>query len=249
MRNWTLFACLTASFCANAAVIDFETIPGGIPQDKLAISTQFVDLYGVEFSLLGGGTPYLEKVGGGDSGNGFFNQGKGEYDVAANGFSDRLGDYFLRFGTGGLPYVPGPTLLVNYTAPVSAASGEIWDIDATNIAYDQWVVSAKDEFGNTIQSITSPKGLLFNNVDSLDSKPWVWSFELAESEISSIAVSFSGEGSVMGLAFDNFSPSSSAPAPAPAPAPVPLPPTAWLYILALVSLVWLKRKVLISGVR
>jgi len=57
---------LTHSVAGNtsyATVIDFESIPGSTPSDGMSISTQFQATHGVIFSLEGGGSPVLAKVG------------------------------------------------------------------------------------------------------------------------------------------------------------------------------------------
>lgn len=36
---------------ASAAIIDFETVPGGTPRDRLDISTQYAAEFGVSFGL------------------------------------------------------------------------------------------------------------------------------------------------------------------------------------------------------
>lgn len=205
-----------------ASTIDFETVPGSSPADKLAISNQYEALFGVTFSTSGGGTPYLEQAGDSDDWQGFVNDKLGNKDdVAASGYESQLGNYFLRLGTGDLASTPVPTLIIDYTNPVAAASAQIWDIDRHSNGFEQWIIKAFDATGTLVDSITSPVGLPALDTASLDGKPWTWSFDHgATSDIYSIEVVFNqiagAKTSGIGLAFDNFSPSSAAPVPEPA---------------------------------
>jgi hypothetical protein len=209
-------------------VIDFEVVPGGAPADQLAIDSQYLADFGVSFSLEAGGTPFLEAVGTSDSGHGFWNAAFSTYDIEATGFAGQLGDYFLRFGTTTFSPTPGPVLVIDYATPVSAASAEIWDVDAASSGtngYEQWTVTARDAVGGTLETIVSPMGIDESTAPSLNGKPWLWSFSRPSADIHSITLQFTGTASVVGLAFDNFSPSD------PAGQAVPMP---WLAALALV---------------
>lgn len=221
----------------QASVIDFESVPGGSPSDQLEINSQYQSSYGVTFSLSGGGdsapdNPHLEASGEGDSGRGFLNDARNTDDVADVGLEDRLGDFFLRFGTGGLQDKPVPTLDISYTQTVDAASGEIWDIDGHSQGDEQWQVSALGSGGSVLESLTSPRGET-NGDASLDGEPWVWSFDRDADDIAAIQVSFvddeEGAGTKdygIGLAFDNFSPTNPA-------TTVPVPGTGTLLVLGL----------------
>lgn len=222
---------------ANSAtkIITFETVPGGSPSDKLAISSQYEALYGVTFSTSTGGTPYLEKKGSADSGNGFYNDTRSNYDIAAVDYESILGDYYLRLGTQDFLSKPVPSLIISYSTPVSAASAQIWDIDASQSGFEQWIVKAYDSGNSLIETIISPVGLQPSDPNSLDGKPWKWSFDYGTNfDISSIEISVSNEigskTSGIGLAFDNFSPSS-----------VPVPGGIWLLGSGLLGLVGIKR--------
>ncbi len=207
---------LGLSIPAFGASIDFEVLPLGEPADQVAISDQYESLFGVTFALDGGGTPFLERVGGADAGDGFVNQSRGgQVDVESTGFEGQLGEYFLRFGTGNFVGSPGPTLLIQYSTPVEAASGEIWDIDAIGGAFDQWTVQARGANNEVLSTLVSPRGIQVGGPGTLDGKPWIWSFDLPNSEIHSLEIFFSGANSTIGLAFDNFSPSQAAVVPAP----------------------------------
>ena len=208
-------ASRTAATSSQAAVIDFETVPGATPADKLAISDQFEPTLGVTFSVSSGGL-FLEAVGSSDTGPGFQNNTLNAYDVASPGFESQLQKYFLRIGTTNLLDKPVPTMLITYTTPVAAASAQIWDIDGDGTATEQWRVDARNSAGVLLQSILSPLGSTYD-ASGLDGKPWTWSFDHGtQADISSISLTFvGGKQTGIGLAFDNFSPSSPTTIPEP----------------------------------
>lgn len=220
-----LFCCYMLSGVAFSSTINFETVPGATPADQLAISSQYEPLYGVTFSTSTGGTPYLEAVGPSDPGygfvNGFLGGGTANADLANPGYEAQLGNYFLRLGTGGLLSTPAPSLIIDYTNPVAAASAQIWDIDQHSTGIEQWLVSAYGSSGNLLETIYSPLGLFPSDPNTLDGLPWTWSFDRGSTDIWSIEISFAtGTGfktSGIGLAFDNFSPASAAITPVPEP--------------------------------
>jgi hypothetical protein len=220
---------------ANAALLDFETVPMGTPSDQLDISTQYEATYGVTFSLVGGGTPTLEKTGGSDDGHGFLNfqTGTATPDVETAGYEGQLGDYYLRIGTDELLSAPIPNLLISYTNPVSAASAQIWDIDGGPAGTEQWLVTALDSGGSVIDSLLSPLGTA-QGAGTLDGIPWTWSFSHANNDIYAIELAFIGNKTTsLGLAFDNFSPSTAA---------VPIPAAAWLFGSGLLGLAGMARR-------
>ena len=210
--NGLLF--LLSSTVTLANVIDFETVPGSAPQDRLPITDQYQVSHGVTFYLVEpDGTPHLEKTGAFfESGYAFINQELNSYDIESPGYEGGMGNYFLRFGINNLTRFPGPTLIIDYATPVSAASGQIWDIDAApgNVdGFESWTIMARDGGGNVIETINSPNGVEYTELDSLDGKPWIWSFNRTSSDIHSIAIRFTGTANLVGLAFDNFSPASA----------------------------------------
>jgi hypothetical protein len=223
---------------ALGVTIDFETVPSSIPSDKLAISNQYEALFGVTFSTSTGGTPFLEKVGGTDSGDGFINDNRGDNpDIAAIGFESQLGDYYLRLGTVDLLSKPVPSLIISYSTPVSAASGQIWDIDKHTQGFEQWIVTSFDASNNPIDTQASPIGLPPSDISSLDGKPWTWSFDHGTTfDIYSIQVIFTdapgSKSSGIGLAFDNFSPSSPE---------VPIPAAIWLLSSGLIGVIGFRK--------
>ncbi len=233
MRSIFYSVCLLfVSQSAFAGVIDFETVPGDSPADQLPITNQYEALYGVSFSTSSGEGAYLEKVGSSsaDDTHGFFNGPLKTNDVAMPGYEALLGDYFLRIGTDS--YSTSPiSLLIDYSTPVTAASADIWDLDVG----EQWLIIAKDGIGNVLDSITSPVGVT-SEPGSLDGLPWTWSFDLgAGNEIHQIEIQFIGTKTIaIGLALDNFSPSS--------PATVPLPGAIWLLFSGMLGLAGIARR-------
>jgi hypothetical protein len=195
-----------------AQTIDFETVPGGLPADQLAITGQYRASYGVTFSLSDGSAPVLEELRGFDPGYGF---SVGVLrDVAAPGYESQLGHYFLRIGSGDAASAPLPDLLVSYDTPVAAASAQIWDIDGQIDATEQWRVDALDATGHVVDSLTSPSGMA-DDTSSLSGKPWNWSFDHgARADIAGVRIVFIGSKTTdIGLGFDQFSVSSPVPEP------------------------------------
>ena len=189
---------------------------GTLATDNLQISTQFRASHGVTFGtdsdgdlqIDPGSYAILESGGSGgstDSGSwGFVSTyATGKYDSAAAGFEEQLGDWFLT--TSG----SNDTLLISYDNPVAAASGELWDIDArTNGNYEQWSVTAYDSDGNSLGTIESPVGIHHSGEGSLDSQPWIWSFELGYNAIIA-TIALQNIGTTNGpVGFNNFASNS-----------------------------------------
>jgi len=212
-RSTAVFGTILLVFASQVfgagGTIDFETVPGSASADQLAIASQYQSLFGVKFGLSTGGTPFLEAVGSADVGNGFVNDNLGLPDVAAAGYTNQLKSFFLRLGTTTLESLPVPRLIITYSAPVAAASAEIWDIDAQGPGTEQWLVEAFNGVNAIVDSSLSPLGTN-NGPGSLDGKPWTWSFNHGvTADIHRIELSFTGSKiNSIGLAFDNFSPSS-----------------------------------------
>jgi len=213
-----LVVVLFPSILSASSTITFETVPGDIPSDKLEISTQYESQFGVSFGLDTDGDgyandsafPHLEKSAQSDSGHAFQNNTRGNlYDIARIGYEAQLGDYFLRLGTSLFQTTPVPNLIISYTTPVSAASAEIWDIDGNSYGTEQWLIEALDSNYSVIDSVLSPLGTN-DGAGSMDGLPWIWSFDHGtSSDIYAISVKFVGsKSSNIGLAFNNFSPSS-----------------------------------------
>lgn len=229
MHRFLFVPLLASAALAQAAggVINFESVPGSSPVDQLAIPHQYQASFGVTFATSTGGTPYLEAVGGSDLGYGFLYGPNDLQDTAAPGFESQLGAFYLRFGTTNLLVAPVPSLVISYSTPVAAASAQIWDIDSNLNGTEQWRIDALGQSGNVISSVLSPVGLVYTDPASLDGKPWTWSFDHgANADIYTISVTFVGSKTIdIGLAFDNFSPSS----------PVPEVGTHWLMALGFLA--------------
>jgi hypothetical protein len=213
-------ACLTES-PAVGQLITFDTTPGGIvPIDNSLLSTPY--------ALTGGGTvafffdrnnnlafdpgvderPVFEMTGP-DGADAFTNNALLTSDVPAPGFAGQLGSFFLRELQPGS--VPDPFIVdYNTSQTITALSGEIWDIDGNATLTERWHVDVLDASNNVLASLDSPLG----NTLALDAKPWVLSFSGLPSGVDKLQITFTGtKTSGIGLAFNNFSPTTVVPEP------------------------------------
>ena len=198
------FAAVLLPLAGYATTIDFETIPGGSPSDGLSINNQFLALQGVTFSLEGGGSPVLAQVGAPQTAFQGFNLLPDQPAPSAN-----AGSFFLT--DDGVVSGPPAPLIVTYTNPVAAASGILLDVDGA----EAWQIQSRNASSVVIDFVN----LGPNN--SLDGSATAWSFSHGSADIFSIRLEYTGsQGSGVGLAFDNFSPSSASPASVPEPATV-----------------------------
>lgn len=189
---------------------------GTLATDELHITTQFKAQFGVTFgtdnngdlSLDPGSYAVLEKAGNSDSGWGFVStNSSAKQDSGAPGYEDQLGDWFLKSRGNSA----GSTFLITYDNPVTAASAELWDIDARkNGNYEQWAIKAYDSGGTLLATIESPTGIHHNQEGSLDSKPWIWSFDFSGQNGAEIsAITMENIGLTNGpVGFNNFAASS-----------------------------------------
>jgi hypothetical protein len=192
MLIFLLFFTLLSNSYVYAQVIDFETVPGvGIPTACMEINTQYQSLYGVTFSLEGGGSPRIAQVG--DPLEAFMGPPNNTLnDMPASG--QNIGNYFLTDDcTLGLTAAP---LVVNYNPPTAAASGVILDIDLN----EQFTIQARDAGNNVIQTITINAG----DPGTGDGIATPWSFDLGSPNIYSIRFVGTKPGGGFGLGFDNF---------------------------------------------
>lgn len=212
-----LLATALPAVSQTTTLIDFEPdakgfLPdGSLAEDKLKLNTQFSSLginFGVDkdndLQIDKNSYLYLEAVGASDGHKAYKSEnGSEKEDTAAAGFESQLGDWFIQTKDNGKD-----TWLVTFDNPQSAASGEIWDIDAKDDKgkkYEQWSVTAYDANGNVIATLESPTGIHDEDPTSLDSKPWTWSFDQAGAEGISI-VALTNIGTHKGDAgFDNIS--------------------------------------------
>ena len=197
--NILLFwACINV----HADIITFESIPGGTPTEGMSISNQFQAEFGVSFSFQDGSAPVLAQVGGPATAFRGFNF---QADTPAPGVD--AGSFFLT--DDGFINAPPSPLIISYSVAVSAASGIILDIDHN----EAWQVQAFDANNNLLETIN----LGPNN--QLDGSATAWEFDRALDDIQQIQLAYTGETGVnVGLAFDNFSPSSALSIPEPSSA-------------------------------
>lgn len=178
-------------------VIDFETVPGAAPADGLPIDTQYRAQYHVSFRLEAGPTPILAKVG--NPATAFYNDQPNLGDTPAPG--QKNGMFFLT-DDGVIGDPPSP-LVITYEQAVSAAYGEILDIDGS----EEWTIDARDVSGAVIDTVVLTAG----KPGTGDAIATPFSFHHAADDIRSLRLRYTGTSSPVGLAFDNFSPACSAP--------------------------------------
>jgi hypothetical protein len=213
------------SVAAYAQTITFEPDSNGlfpdgsVVSDDTAISNQYLRsgvLFAFDNDMDGfpdmDGYPFLEKIGD-DGMNGFLvTTDSGNYkDYADGGTTAQLGQYFLRTAAVA-PNTAPDTLLVSYVNPVKQASGEIWDLDASEVDYEQWTIEALDENRQVITNVTTPAGIHYDLADSLDGLPWSFNIGMGDTtnEISALRFVCSGTRTqYIGLAFNNFSPAQN----------------------------------------
>lgn len=210
----SVFTILLSAALASGQLIDFESTPGGaIPTDDALLTTPYpiAGPGSVRFffdrnlnNTFDAGVDDLPtfEAKGDDLLDGWVNNGLSQGDIPATGFAAQLGDYFLR------PIQPGSVpfpFIVDYntTLSISALSGEIWDIDGSPTATEQWQVDILDAANNVIATQLSPIGL----DSTLDSTPWTFAFSGLPAGVDKARLTFIGTKiSGVGLAFNNFSP-------------------------------------------
>lgn len=234
IRYWVILSgafALFAAVGASASVINFENAPSLGLHDNDPVTNQFASGYGVTFD---GG--YLEEAGDADAGpQGFGSKPYSDHrDTArptASGVPG-LGNWFLR-SKDGLNYTGSTTnhvfLTVNYDNPVSQASGQIWDIDGnTKQGTEQWLVQAFSN-GTKVTNLNdlSPLGT-HTGKNSLNALPWKFDLNAGDATFDQIQIIFKGSKTHgVGLAFDNFSPSSLVITAVPGPGAL------WLFVFGL----------------
>jgi hypothetical protein len=89
---------------------------------------------------------------------------------------------------------------------ITALSGEIWDIDGSQGGTEQLIVDVLDASNNVLTSQLSPLG----NSLALDGLPWTFSFSGLPAGVDKVRLTFVGtKTSGIGLAFNNFSPTTA----------------------------------------
>lgn len=214
-----IVVCMTSR--AGANVIDFETTPSGAtPVDDAPLVTPyniagggtvdfFFDTNGNNVFDSGVDARGLFEAYGQDGTDGFANSTTGIADTANGGLAGQLGNFFLRQPVAGS--IPGPFIVAYATSQtITALSGEIWDIDGSQGGTEQWRVDVLDASNNVLNSQLSPLG----NSLALDGLPWTFSFSGLPAGVNKVRLTFVGtKTSGLGLAFNNFSPTSAVPEP------------------------------------
>jgi hypothetical protein len=212
---------------ADAALMDFETVPGTTATDNMEINSQYSAPAngGVTFWFdannnggvdNGEGGMYLEARDDGDANpQGFlYDQGVAS-DIEDPAETRSLGNFFLR-GSTEVVNRPPFTMIIEYTTGTTAFSGEIWDIDSnTNQGTEKWDIEIYSS-GSLVDTIHSPEFAAnagFEN--TLDGKAWFFQYEAPDGTmVDQVNFVFSGTKTVgIGLAFDNFN-STEVPEPA-----------------------------------
>ena len=222
-RALALATCAIA-LSGQAAVIDFESTPAGTtPSDNLVLSTPYPITGGgsVQFYFDVNGNnvfdsgiddlPVFEHVGQ-DGSDAYNSSVTGINDTAAAGFTGQLGTFFLRHP---VPFSLPPPFLLDYSTAqtITGLSGEIWDIDSGSLGNtEQWLVEVLDGANNVLATQLSPLG----NSSALDSLPWTFAFTGLPLGVDTVRLTFVGTKTTgIGLAFNNFSPTTAVPEPAP----------------------------------
>jgi len=179
------FGCLT---------LDFESIPGGIPQSGAILSDQYKESFGVTFTLEGGGNPVLADVGGAQEA---FGSAWGSNDIPAPGVD--IGNFFLT-DDGVLQGLTSPPIVLTFDIPIDTFAGCILDIDFG----ETFLIEAMDENGDVILRETITEG----DPDTGDGALTCWGFNLPGCEGSIYSIRYSGSrdmAGAFGLGMDNFS--------------------------------------------
>jgi hypothetical protein len=93
---------------------------------------------------------------------------------------------------------------------VTAASGEIWDIDSPGVGREeQWRIDALGAGDAVLASVLTPLGIFPTETTSLDARPFIFSFT-GLSDIEKVRLTHVGpRPDSIGLAFNNYSPTTS----------------------------------------
>jgi hypothetical protein len=211
---------------ASAQLIDFETTPpalgGGVPVNDgvLPVAAPYVFpglTVSFGFDLDGNGSVESDAVfehtgvdafppeppNGGFEGFGLV------ADTPDPLFAAQLGQWFLRSPNPGQPI---GRFVIQYggSLAVTAASGEIWDIDGNGAgATEQYLVEAFDSSSSLLGSQLSPLGTLPSALAPLNARPWVFGFSGLSAPLDHIVITFVGTKTQgIGLAFNNFNPTT-----------------------------------------
>ncbi len=214
---YTLLLFLITPLPGQAAVINFENIPGGVgvPTEGLAIGDQYLASEGVSFRLADNSLPVIARVGAPltafvPNDNPFAGEG--------------VGSFFLT-DDGEVNPPPVLALRVIYDTPTSGARGVILDID-----FDEaWTITAFDADLSPLTSVTLEAG----DPGTGNRVATPWSVEVGTESIYFLNIHGTrGVPGGFGLAFDNFNARSS----------VPLPGAIWLLSAGMICLVGVARR-------
>ncbi|HVT27215.1 MAG TPA: hypothetical protein VHE81_04285 [Lacipirellulaceae bacterium] len=226
LMTFGLFA-LAATWVSAASIIDFETTPASLtPVDDAPLSSLTPYLFpglqvsfGIDSDSNGSvDTDAVFEHAGlnpGEPPNAGFSGSSGT-DTADPGFTAQLGNWFLRSPVGGSDF---GLFVITYSGSttITAASGEIWDIDGTMTPggqpgnTEEYTVRAYDAANNLLATQVSPLGILSTPFAPLDGEPWTFSFSGLSAGIAKITVDFTGTKPMgIGLAFNNFNPTGAA---------------------------------------
>ncbi|MDM7916246.1 MAG: hypothetical protein QUU85_13440 [Candidatus Eisenbacteria bacterium] len=195
---------------ALAQTIDFETLPNGeAPTEGMLIGDQYdVAPFGVRFELIGGDPatgPRIAAVGSPETafeGPSTTSPCIGERsteDMPASE-DEGVGCFFLTDDGVNSPDTFGLRIL--YDTPVHQASGDLIDIQP---CCESWRIRALGDSGEVLAEQVLSSG----DPGTGDGVATPWQFDLGPSEIHSIELEYIGDHDhAVGLAFDNFSPSS-----------------------------------------
>ncbi len=212
----SILAAFALAGSANAQAIDFETLPGGSPTtDQQLISDEYEAEHGIRFdlvdpiTLLSIGSPQIAKVGAPQTA--FAGCGS---DTPLDG--QGIGDSFLT-DDNAVSNQAG-TLLLTYTDPVAQAAGAILDIDRrTGPTFEEWTIEALDATMAVIDTVvlTAPNGISECGGPNGfgDGRAFGFLFDHATADIHFILLRYTGNAGSIGLAFDNFTPTTIPPPP------------------------------------
>ena len=201
-----LAAPLATATAQDCTVIDFETIPDGSPTTDLQLITnEYAASCGVTFELLGapaGTGPLIAKVG--PPRTAF--QGPAISTPACGVTTPTDNDTPDPGASAGCSFLTDNdaidaqafTLRITYTDPVSQAGAILLDIDAS----EQWTITARDIGEAALETVVLNAGAGEGAATPVE-------FDLGTDVIKFIDMDFTGSGSLVGLAFDNFFVSSS----------------------------------------
>jgi|GEM_PF-1448959 len=209
-------ALLLPATLAAAQAIDFETLPGGASTvDQQLISDEYVADHGVRFDLVDPitlesiGSPLIAKVGAPQTAF----EGCGP-DTPLDG--EGVGSSFLTDDS--VITNEAGTLLLTYTDPVNQAAGVILDVDRRSSGrFERWNVEALDASMSVIDTVilTAPLGAseCGGSNGSGDARAMGFQFDHPTADIHFILIRHTGNASTIGLAFDNFTPTTFPPPP------------------------------------